>query len=108
MTAKSSRYFNLENKQNSVLSLGTGKSFFINRLFKDVIFEEAELVAVNKTVEAMLAWSRRAAFVALIGIFVLGMSVWVCGVAESKVLFSIVALFLYTYKFDLQRLAGPL
>src|SRR5690554_8079728 len=84
MTAKLSRDFNLENKQKSVLSLGAGKSFFINRLFKDVIFEEAELVGVNKKVEAMLAWSRRAAFVALIGIFVLSLSVWIGGVARSE------------------------
>src|SRR5690554_8213627 len=88
MTAKLSRDFNLENKQKSVLSLGAGKSFFINRLFKHVIFEEAELVGVNRTKEAMLAWSRRAAFVALIGIFVLSLSVWIRGVAQSKILIS--------------------
>lgn len=106
MTAKLSRDFNLENKQKSVLSLGAGKSFFINRLFKDVIFEEAELVGVNKKVEAMLAWSRRAAFVALIGIFVLSLSVWIGGVAQNKILISKVASSYNTYKVAQKSLAG--
>lgn len=47
-----------------------GKSFFINRLFRDVIIPEAELVGSNKKLENLLLWLRRGYFAGL-GVLVL-------------------------------------
>lgn len=49
---------------------GSGKSFFINRLFKDVVFPEEELVGSNKKLESNLLWLRRGYFGALGVLFV--------------------------------------
>ncbi len=44
---------------------GSGKSFFLKRLLKDVVFPEAELVGSNRQFEALLLWGRRASYAAL-------------------------------------------
>ena len=45
---------------------GEGKSFFLGRLFRDVIFPESELVGLNRNYEMLLRWSRRAAYLTLV------------------------------------------
>lgn len=47
-----------------------GKSFFINRLFRDVVIPEAELVGGNRKLESGLIWARRASFAALALLFI--------------------------------------
>jgi len=55
---------------------GSGKSFFLNRLFKDVVFPEEELVGSNKKLESSLLWLRRGYF-AVIALVLLGLiGVW--------------------------------
>lgn len=49
---------------------GSGKSFFINRLFYDVVIPEAELVGGNRKLETGLIWARRATFAALALLFI--------------------------------------
>ena len=98
MAAKLGRDFNLEKKQPNLHAFNTGKSYFINKLFKDIIFSEAELVGVNKKFEQVIIWSRRAAFVALVTAFVGSLSIWIGGVAQNKLLISKVASSYNTYK----------
>lgn len=49
---------------------GGGKSFFINRLFRDVVIPEAELVGGNKKLESGLVWVRRGTFALLALLFI--------------------------------------
>lgn len=55
---------------------GSGKSFFINRLFKDVVFPEEELVGSNKKLESSLMWLRRGYYGVLGLVFVGLIGVW--------------------------------
>lgn len=55
---------------------GSGKSFFINRLFRDVVIPEAELVGGNKKLETGLIWMRRGTFAALGLLFVGLLATW--------------------------------
>lgn len=98
MAAKLGHDFNLEKKQPNLHAFNTGKSYFINKLFKDIIFSEAELVGVNKKFEQIIIWSRRVAFVALATAFVGSLSIWIGGVAQNKMLISKVASSYNTYK----------
>lgn len=45
-----------------------GKSFFIGRLFRDIIFPESELVGVNTRYEAIIRWAKRAAYAGMAGV----------------------------------------
>ncbi|WP_425093577.1 type VI secretion system membrane subunit TssM [Tropicimonas sp. S265A] len=45
---------------------GTGKSFFITRLFRDVVFPEAGLVSVDDSVERSYRWITRGAIAAAV------------------------------------------
>ena len=53
-----------------------GKSFFINRLFRDVIVPEAELVGSNKKLENLMLWMRRGYFVGLGALVLVLVVVW--------------------------------
>ena len=55
---------------------GTGKSFFINRLFRDIVIPEAELVGSNRKLENSLIWLRRGYFGFLGVVFVALLGVW--------------------------------
>jgi type VI secretion system protein ImpL len=56
---------------------GTGRSFFLTRLFEQVIFRESGLVSADDKVERRYRWTRRAAIAATILIAVGAGSVWV-------------------------------
>ncbi len=55
---------------------GTGKSFFINRLFRDIVIPEAEVVGSNRKLETSLRWLRRGYFGLLGVVFVALLGVW--------------------------------
>lgn len=56
---------------------GTGRSFFLTRLFEDVIFPEAGLVSADDKVERRYRWARRVAIAATI-LVAIGMgALWV-------------------------------
>lgn len=44
---------------------GIGKSYFIGKLFREVIFPESELVGTNRRYESMLRWAQRAGYTGL-------------------------------------------
>lgn len=55
---------------------GTGRSYFLTRLFENVIFREAGLVSADDKVERRYRWTKRAAFAAtIIGAIGIG-SLW--------------------------------
>ncbi|UCF92437.1 MAG: type VI secretion system membrane subunit TssM [Desulfobacterales bacterium] len=57
--------YGLDRQQMPVFS-GRGKSFFITRLLKEVIFPEAELAGVDPRVERRRRWQRWTAYAALL------------------------------------------
>lgn len=52
------------NQQSAASNTAYGKSYFLNRLLKDVIFEEAELVGGNRKLERRRRWVQAAAYAA--------------------------------------------
>jgi len=65
-----------------------GKSFFLTRLFQEVIFPESELVGSNMRYEAIMRWGQRAAFVGLSAITVIVMLVWSGSITRHKMYMS--------------------
>ncbi|MCG8317133.1 MAG: type VI secretion system membrane subunit TssM [Pseudomonadales bacterium] len=63
---------------------GQGKSFFIHRLFKNIIFPEAELVGANRQYEMILKWARRGAYVAFVLFFIGSVVVWSAAYSRNQ------------------------
>ncbi|PKF63494.1 type VI secretion system membrane subunit TssM [Psychromonas sp. psych-6C06] len=64
------------NSVNSNSPLQQGKSYFLGKMFKDVIFPEAELVGTNPFYERLLKWTQRFAYTALVGVSVTLIAFW--------------------------------
>ena len=62
----------------------SGKSFFITRLFQDVIFPESELVGVNKKIENLLRWMRRGAIAGLTGLLIGCAALWTGALVQNR------------------------
>jgi len=77
---------------------GQGKAFFINRLFNNVIFPEAEMVGSNRQYEMMLKWMRRGAFGGLALFFVVSIAVWTAAYSRNQTFLEQVAGHLERYQ----------
>jgi len=55
---------------------GTGKSYFLTRLIRDVVFGEAGLVSLDPKVEAQARWTYRLAYGACAAVLLLLFAVW--------------------------------
>ncbi|WP_193165781.1 type VI secretion system membrane subunit TssM [Microbulbifer hainanensis] len=84
MMASISADFGLERDMGQKFQ-GSGKSFFLHRLLKDVVFPEAELVGVNRKIEAATQWLRRGVYVSLAVVFAGALFLWTGSVARNKV-----------------------
>ena len=82
-----------------------GKSFFISRLFREVIFPEAELVGVNTRYERIIRWSQRAAYVGLAALTLIVIVVWSGSVTRNKMYMSEVNTYVDEYKEEEKRLS---
>jgi len=69
---------NINNQQQQ------GKSYFIGKMFKDVIFPEAELVGTNPFYEKLLRWTQRAAYTAMVGVSVTLIAFWTGAFAQHE------------------------
>lgn len=63
---------------------GTGRSFFLTRLFEGVIFPEAGLVSADDKVERRYRWTRRAAIAATVLVALAMGSVWVNSFLKNR------------------------
>ncbi|WP_406828466.1 type VI secretion system membrane subunit TssM [Microbulbifer sp. ARAS458-1] len=63
---------------------GNGKSYFLHRLLKDVVFPEAELVGVNRKFERATRWLRGAVYVGSAAVFIGALFLWTGSVAQNK------------------------
>ena len=66
------------------LPAGQGKSFFIHRLFKNIVFPEAELVGANRQYEMLLKWARRGAYAAFVLLFIGSVAVWATAYSRNQ------------------------
>ncbi|MEW8537736.1 MAG: type VI secretion system membrane subunit TssM [Candidatus Thiodiazotropha endolucinida] len=72
------------NRQIAPAFSGSGRSYFINRLFKDLIFPEAHLAGVNTRVEKRRAWLQRVAYAGAISLAVLAGIAWFTSYSRNK------------------------
>ncbi|MBK1717784.1 type VI secretion system membrane subunit TssM [Thiocystis violacea] len=55
---------------------GTGKSFFLTRLLRDVVFHEAGIAGLNPRLERRRLWRRRGAYAGVAGLFLIAAAAW--------------------------------
>lgn len=72
------------NRQIAPAFSGTGRSFFINRLFKDLIFAESHLAGINTRVEKQRAWLQRIAYVGAISLALLAGIAWFTSYSRNQ------------------------
>ena len=83
MMAQVSANFGLERSMGKQQH-NSGKSFFITRLFRDVIFPESELVGVNRKIENLLRWMRRGAVAGLTGLLIGCAALWTGALVQNR------------------------
>ena len=83
MMASISTDFGLERDMGQKFQ-GAGKSFFLHRLLKDVVFPEAELVGVNRQFERATRWLRGAVYASSLAVFVGALFLWTGSIAQNE------------------------
>ena len=83
---------------------GQGKSYFIGRLFKELIFSESELVGTNKKAEKFYTYGRKGAYIALLSVFVGSLVAWTGSVASNKLLLDEIDAYLTKYENENRRI----
>lgn len=63
---------------------GKGRSYFITRLLRDVIFPEAEIAGTNLRFERWRAWIQRGAYAAALLITVIAAALWLTSYARNE------------------------
>jgi type VI secretion system protein ImpL len=63
---------------------GKGRSYFITRLLRDVVFPEAELAGANLRVERWRAWIQRGAYAAALLVTVIAAALWLTSYARNE------------------------
>jgi type VI secretion system protein ImpL len=71
-------------RQAPLVFSGTGKSFFINRLLRNVIFPEAGVAGTNLRLERHRRWIRRGAYAMAIGATILAATAWVISFVTNR------------------------
>lgn len=63
---------------------GHSRSYFITRMFKDILFKESELAGVNVRYETQRLWLERAAYASTIGITLVIILAWSAGFTRNE------------------------
>jgi len=71
-------------RQAASAATGSGKSFFINRLFRDLIFREAGLAGTDLRLERHRRWVQRGAYAAAIGITAIAAAAWLTSYLRNQ------------------------
>jgi len=71
-------------RQAASASTGSGKSFFINRLFRDLIFREAGLAGADLRLERHHRWVQWGAYAAAIGITAIAAAAWLTSYLRNQ------------------------
>ncbi len=92
-------------REASALSHQQGKSFFLSRLFQQVIFPESELVGSNVKYERMIMWLQRAAYLGLAAFTIITALVWSGSLTRHKMFMGDVQGLVETYQQEGSRLS---
>lgn len=87
MMASVSANFGLERDMGRQQT-NSGKSFFLNRLLRDVVFPEAELVGVNRRIENGMIWLRRICITAVSVFVICTLLVWTGSLTRNHLFMS--------------------
>lgn len=71
-------------RQGATPFAGTAKSFFVTRLFKDLIFPEAALAGLDPRLERRRLWLRRGAYAGAAGIALLAAAAWTTSYSRNR------------------------
>lgn len=82
---------------------GQGKSYFIGRLFKELIFSESELVGTNKKAEKIYTFGRRGSYIGLLAVLISSLVAWTGSVASNKLLLNEIDAYLTKYESESRR-----
>lgn len=80
------------------LSGAQGKSYFINRLFRNIVFPEAELVGSNRQYEILLKWLRRGAYASFCIVFLASVIAWTAAYSRNQTFLEQVAQHIERFK----------
>ncbi len=72
------------NRQSLSAFSGSGRSYFLTRLLRNVVFPEASIVSANRKVERIRLWLQRGAYAAAIGVVLLMTGVWINGYFANR------------------------
>lgn len=82
-----------------------GKSFFIGKLFRNVIFPESELVGSNRKYETFIRWLQRSSYVGLAAISIIMFVVWAGSFTRNEMFMHEVQSYIAEYKAENKRLS---
>ena len=77
-----------------------GKSYFLGKLFREVVFPESELVGSNIRYEAFIRWARRAGYIGTAAIAVMLFVVWAGSVTRHELFMRNVQDYITEYKVE--------
>ena len=104
MTAVSSNFgFAAEVAQ---MTQGQGKSFFLGKLFREVIFQESELVGSNRKYELIMKWVQRSAYAMLVLAAIGLLSIWAGSIGRHNEYMSEVGSYVAEFKVENKRLSA--
>lgn len=83
-----------------------GKSFFIARLFREVIFPESELVGTNMRYERAIRWSQNAAYAGIAAVTLLIVLLWSGSVTRNSLYMSEVREQIASFKAEEKKTSG--
>jgi len=83
-----------------------GKSFFLGRLFREVIFPESELVGTNRKYELIIRWIKNASYAGFAGFGVLLLIVWAGSLTRHEMFMSEVKTYIAEFNAENKRLSA--
>ncbi|VAW91010.1 IcmF-related protein [hydrothermal vent metagenome] len=85
-------------------ALQQGKSFFLGRLFRDVIFPESELVGSNRRYETIFRWVQNVSYASIAAIGITLFVVWLGSITRHEMFMSEVSGYVAEFKAENKRL----
>jgi len=65
--------------------MGQGRSYFLTRLLRNVVFQEADLAGSNRRLEIQRAWLQKAAYAGAVGVTILAVLAWTTSFTRNQV-----------------------
>ncbi len=93
-------------RESSQAPFQQGRSYFLNRLFSEVIFPESELVGANVRYEAFMKWGQRAILLGLAGVSIAVLLTWSGSITRHKMFMSEVETKVEEFKKEDERITN--